>query len=140
MKHTHHTTAQQAKAHYDSIDGDKSIGSKKGGGFIVSENEPVVESAKKPSVSLTENEVKALEVCLNYGDREAQLCDNFSNGGHKEFKAALGWNNKQVSALIGSLESKGMGYGDDNDGNGHIFWLSEEGVNAIFDIIEARKK
>lgn len=85
---------------------------------------------------LTDNEIKALKVCLNYGNRESQLSDNFSNGGHDEFKTALGWNDHQVSALIGSLEKKGMGYGDDNDGNGHIFWLTDLGVNTIFDILD----
>ena len=89
--------------------------------------------------NLTANEITALKVCLNYDSREEQLSDNYSNGGQNEFKAALGWNDKQVSALIGSLEAKGMGYSDDNDdGNGeNIFWLSELGVNTIFDIIEA---
>jgi len=90
------------------------------------------------SVQLTSNEITALKTCLNYDSLEGQLSDNYSNGGHEEFKKALGWNNKQVSALIGSLESKGMGYGDDNDGNGHIFWLSEEGVRAIFAVIDAQ--
>ena len=89
------------------------------------------------TTSLTDNEIIALKACLNYKSRQAQLDDNFSNGGHKEFKDALGWNDKQVSALIGSLESKGLGWGDKNDGNGHIFWLTEKGVNVIFDIIEA---
>lgn len=88
-------------------------------------------------MQLTENEIKALKICLNYDERVTQLSDNFSNGGHEEFKAELGWDDKQVAALIGSLEKKGMGSGDDNEGNGHIFWLSEDGVNAIFDIIEA---
>lgn len=88
---------------------------------------------------LTENEIKALKVCLNYKCREGQLSDNFSNGGQDEFKEVLGWNDKQVSGLISSLEQKGMGYGDDNEGNGHIFWLSELGVNTIFDIIESEQ-
>ena len=91
------------------------------------------------TITLTANEITALKVCLNYDNREDQLSDNFSNGGHTEFKQALGWNNKQVSALIGSLESKGLGDGDDNDGNGHIFWLSALGVNTIFDIIDAEQ-
>ena len=89
------------------------------------------------AINLTPNEIVALKLCLNYDNRQDQLSDNFSNGGHAEFKDALGWNNKQVSALIGSLEAKGLGYGDDNDGNGHIFWLSEAGINAIFDVIES---
>lgn len=87
--------------------------------------------------NLTQNEIIALKTCVNYKTREGQLCDNYSNGGQEEFKQALGWNDKQVSALIGSLEDKKMGYGDDNEGNGHIFWLSELGVNTIFDIIES---
>ena len=87
--------------------------------------------------TLTQNEVAALKTCLNYNDRDNQLSDNFSNGGAEEFKAELGWNDKQVAALIGSLESKGMGYGDHNSGNGHIFWLSELGVNTLFDVLEA---
>lgn len=89
--------------------------------------------------NLTQNEIIALKTCLNYKTREGQLCDNYSNGGQDEFKQVLGWNDKQVAALIGSLEEKKMGYGDDNQGNGHIFWLSELGVNTIFDIIEAEK-
>ncbi len=88
--------------------------------------------------TLTQNEITALMTCLNYDNREAQLEDNYSNGGHEEFKHALGWNDNQVAALIGSLEAKGMGQGDHNDGNGHIFWLSELGVNTIFDTIEAK--
>lgn len=86
--------------------------------------------------NLTANEITAMKACLNYSTRAEQLSDNYSNGGHAEFKAALGWNDNQVAALIGSLEAKGMGDGDDNEGNGHIFWLSEKGVNAIFDLIE----
>jgi hypothetical protein len=89
------------------------------------------------TVTLTANELAALKVCLNYDTRAEQHSDNYSNGGHAEFKDALNWNDKQVAALIGSLEAKGLGYGDDNEGNGHIFWLSDLGVDTIFDIIEA---
>jgi hypothetical protein len=86
--------------------------------------------------TLTANELKALETCLNYDDRESQLSDNFSNGGAAEFRAVLGWNREQVAALIGSLEKKGMG-GMDSEGD-DIFWLSEDGVNAVFDHLEAQ--
>lgn len=92
----------------------------------------------KTQIALTANEYAALESCLNYDTREGQLCDNYSNGGHDEFKAVLKWNNKQVSALIGSLEKKGMGWSDDNEGNGNIFWLSEKAVNILFDIKEGK--
>ena len=88
---------------------------------------------------LTDAEITAIRTCLNYGNRESQLSDNFSNGGMVEFMDALGWNRNQVAALIGSLEKKGMGWSDDNDGNGHIFWLSEKAVNIIFDIMEEER-
>jgi hypothetical protein len=94
--------------------------------------------------NLTQNEITALKSCLNYDDREGQLSDNFSNGGPDEFKKALGWNDQQVGGLITSLQEKGLGDIDDRSGElawgeklPHIFWLSDKGVNAIFDIIEA---
>lgn len=90
-------------------------------------------------MKLTENEIKALKICLNYESIEAQLSDNFSNGGFQEFKDELGWNDKQVAALIKSLEAKDMGYLDDNDGNGSIFWLTTLGVETIFAIIDGEK-
>jgi hypothetical protein len=105
-------------------------------------------------MELTQAELTALQTCLNYNDRESQLEDNFSNGGPTEFMEALGWNAQQVGGLIASLVSKGLGGLDDRsdeclrDDNGrlypagkvpaelHIFWLSEKGVNAVFDAIE----
>jgi len=93
-------------------------------------------------VKLTDNEIKALEVCLNYDDRASQLDDNYSNGGTAEFMAALGWNEQQVGGLMTSLTEKGLGYADEEGVNGQTidtYWLTAEGVNAIFDIIEARE-
>lgn len=90
--------------------------------------------------NLTANEIAALEICLNYPDsRSCQHSDNFSNGGQYEFMQGPKINRHAAAQLIGSLEAKGMGNGDDNDGNGHIFWLSTKGVDAIFDILDARK-
>jgi hypothetical protein len=90
--------------------------------------------------TLTENEAIALHACLNYDNREGQLGDNYSNGGTAEFMDALGWNAQQVGGLMTSLTEKGLGF-DDNDGvNGQpvdIYWLTEAGVHAIFDYIEA---
>lgn len=84
--------------------------------------------------TLTNNEIKALKLCLNYDDREAQLSDNYSNAGVDEFAANLFNGNKQAAGgLITSLNSKGLGDHDDEDG---IFWLSEKGVHTICDIIE----
>lgn len=84
-------------------------------------------------MELTTNEITALKACLNYETRKSQLADNMSVGGVSEFKEVLGWNEKQVGGLITSLEQKGMGFMDEED---DIFWLTEDGVNAIFDIIE----
>jgi len=95
------------------------------------------------AVNLTPNEVIALEVCLNYEDRANQLADNYSNGGTAEFMAALGWNEQQVGGLMTSLIEKGLGFADEDGVNGEpvdVFWLTEDGVNAVFDVIEAREE
>lgn len=90
-------------------------------------------------VKLSAREIEALEICLNYDDRAMQLDDNFSNGGHNEFMSAFKINRHAAAQLCGSLESKGMGWNDDNEGNGHILWLTEEGVNVIFDYKEGKR-
>ena len=88
-------------------------------------------------MELTENEIKALKLCLNYEDRESQLSDNYSNGGPEEFAAAIfNGNLHAAGGLISSLEKKGLGVMDTED---DIFWLTEKGVNTIFDIIENEK-
>ena len=85
--------------------------------------------------TLTNNEIKALEACLNYDNRESQLSDNFSNGDVDELAYALDMNEQQVGGVMTSLTKKGLGSYDADD---DIFWLTEDGVNAIFDVIEAR--
>ena len=87
-------------------------------------------------MKLTDLEIEAMKICLNYSDREDQLADNYSNGGHAEFMAELGLNRQAAAALCGSLEKKGLAENDENEGNGHILWLTEEGVHAIFDYLE----
>jgi len=97
------------------------------------------------TISLTNNEIAALKMCLNSDTREGQLGDNFSNGGSEEFATLFEGSKKNrlqaAGGLISSLEKKGLGDQDsDNNGNpGDIFWLSEFGVNTIFDIIEKEK-
>ena len=88
--------------------------------------------------SLTQNEITALKICLNYDSREVQLDDNYSNGNADEFAKALGWDKQQVGGLITSLEQKGLAFKcpDGYD----IVWLTDDGVNAIFDVIDAEKK
>lgn len=107
-------------------------------------------------MTLTEKEVAALRLCLNYSERESQLSDNFSNGGPVEFANALfDGNLRAAGGLISSLEKKGLGWLDDRTGDmecsydrnmrprkplvsEHIFWLTDEGVNAVFDIAESK--
>lgn len=94
--------------------------------------------------SITDNEAKVLEVCLNYCTREGQLQDNCSAAGFKDFMKILGWNEKQVGGIVTSLQSKGMGYLETDEEcfqSGHfykIFHLSEKGINTIFDYKERK--
>jgi hypothetical protein len=87
--------------------------------------------------TLTEAEVTCLKACLNYDTREAQLSDNYSNGDPDEFQAQLDWNMHQVGGVMTSLKEKNMGFYDPED---DIFWLTEDGVNTIFDLIEAEQR
>lgn len=89
-------------------------------------------------MKLTANEAAALRLCLNYDNREDQLSDNYSNGSFEDFEsifAGTGVDTKKAAAaLMGSLEKKGLGY---YDVEGYFqFWLTEEGVNVIFDWLE----
>lgn len=85
--------------------------------------------------NLTVNEIKALKACLNYKTREYQLADNYSNGCMEVFKETLSWTDKQVSGLVSSLVQKDLIQLDCDCPE--IFWITEDGVNAIFDVIES---
>lgn len=85
---------------------------------------------------LTKNEIAILELSLNYMDREGQLSDNYSNFDVEAAKSELNFNAQQVGGVISSLVSKGLMWVDDEDSD--MVWHTENGVNAIFDIIEAR--
>lgn len=98
--------------------------------------------------NITENEFIALRACLNYDDVESQLDDNYSNAGPTEFMELLGWTEQQVGGLITSLQGKGLGWLDDRSGDclpgpvtleDFIFWLTEDGVRAVFAEIEKRE-
>lgn len=82
----------------------------------------------------TSSEIKALICCIDpKGSAEGMLSDSGQvMSGLPEFMDALGWNKKQVAALIGSMEEKGYGSSDENDGNGHIFWPSKEGYEIAY--------
>jgi len=93
-------------------------------------------------MNITEKETAAMLVCLNYDTRAAQLTDNYSNGSIDDFMQELGWTQQQAAAVIGSLMAKGLATSDNDGVNGNKFntvWLTERGVNAIFDIIEAAR-
>lgn len=91
--------------------------------------------------TITENEKTALICCVDpKGNVESMIEDQGQvMSGLPEMMEVLGWNKKQVAALIGSLEEKGMGYSDENEGNGHIFWPSEKGYQAAYDAIKERQ-
>ena len=93
----------------------------------------------------TDNEIRAMKMCLNYDNREDMLSDPFSDVGPTDIAAEFGWNMHRVGGLIASLENKGVAWLDNRDGDAgmkncdtdmHILWLTEKGVNEIFDIIE----
>ena len=96
--------------------------------------------------NFTQNEIAALKMCLNYDDRESQHGDNHSDATPVTIAEALGWNMNQAGGLISSLSSKGVIWVDDREGEPwhmdvsmHVVYLTERGVDAIFDIVEAEK-
>ena len=104
---------------------------------------------EEKAMNLTDNEIKAMKACLNYRNREDQMYDNFSDTGPVDIAKELGWDMHQVGGLLASLENKGMAWVDDRSDDSHmkgcgtdmhIVWLTEKGVNAIFDIIEKEGK
>jgi hypothetical protein len=122
-------------------------------------DQPVIDNPLSPPVfdnplNLTQDEKEAMIICLNSDSREGQMSDNFSNGGPKEFADDLyDGDMTQAQELIASLEGKGVGWLDDRDGDlnvcvddqgnpktvalaDKIFWLTEDGVNAIFDLTD----
>lgn len=104
---------------------------------------PAPKAAPKQEVKMTDAEFTALKACTTYDNRAQQLEDNHSSAGQEEIEKVLGWNDKQVSALIGSLEAKGLAESDNEGANGDKFntvWLTEKGANAVFDAIEAGRE
>lgn len=97
---------------------------------------------------LTENEIKAMKMCINYTEsREAQRGDNHSDATPADIGIALGWNKQQVGGVLASLILKGMVFVDDRSTEAdprvrsnpdfHIVYLTDElGVDTIFDIME----
>ena len=90
------------------------------------------------NINLTENEIKLLKTCLNYDDRETQLNDNFTNCTIEDAMKVLNWNVFQIGGLLSSLITKRLMYVENSsDRKQDDIYITEEGVNAIFDIIES---
>ena len=88
---------------------------------------------------LTENEFKALQMTLNYEDRESQHSDNFSNAGIDEISSGLfNGNRKAAGGLVTSLMEKGLAFYDKED-DVDLLWLTEKGVDVVFDAIEGKE-
>lgn len=87
------------------------------------------------TATLTSHEAAILEASLNYDNRQCQHEDNYSVCGLEEARDATGLNSHGVAGVLGSLEKKGLAtYVEDDD----LVWLSQKGVDAIFDVIESR--
>lgn len=85
---------------------------------------------------LTETEATILAACLNDDTREGQLDDNYSNGGIEEFAAALPHLNQyELGGHVTNLIKRRLITSPDDESNG-IIWITEDGVNAIFDHME----
>lgn len=85
--------------------------------------------------NLTTREVAILEAILNYEDRGSQLSDNFSNCDLEDAHRICGGKH-EAAGVMGSLVKKGLIYAafeEDSD----LLWLTIDGVNTIFDNIEA---
>ena len=105
-------------------------------------------------MKLTDNEIAMLTICLNYDNRETQLSDNYTRGTVGHAHALMG--SKEAGAgLIGSLVKKGLVLDpsvhgtDPNDAfmgykpwgpEENMVWMTDEGVNAIFDHIDSKKE
>ena len=83
------------------------------------------------TTTLTALEVQVLDYCLNYQDRESQLNDNYSNCDLSDAHKICGGKH-EAAGVIGSLCKKGLVYDPASDEDS-IIWLTEDGVNAIFD-------
>ena len=86
-------------------------------------------------ISLTKNEASFLAICLNYDNAEQQRSDNYSNGGIAEatrlFNHATTKLNRQAAGgLLSSLNSKNLGYLDDEFDS---FYLSDIGIDAAIE-------
>lgn len=92
-----------------------------------------INTAKTDTASLTQNEKTFLKLCLNYDTVEAQIGDNYSNGGIDEamnlFDGTKQSKRQAAGGLLSSLQQKGMGWLDTEY---DMFCLTERGIHAAF--------
>jgi hypothetical protein len=85
-------------------------------------------------MNITNMEKLALQSCCNM----ALSADSMINdpgqvmSGLPEMMEEHGWSRHATAGVMSSLTEKGLGYSDDNEGNGHIFWPTDEGYRLAF--------
>lgn len=96
--------------------------------------------------TITKNEAELLNLALHYDSRENQLSDNYSRATVADAHRIMG-SQEAGAGLIGSLVKKGLVLdpaehgGDPNPSDTpdrwpaeqNMIWLTQAGVNAIFD-------
>lgn len=89
--------------------------------------------------TLTAMELQALLVCIDPRKSADEMINDpgMVMAGLHEMMEECGWSRHQAAAIIGSLEHKRMGSSDYNDGNGHIFWPTDEGYRAAYAALAA---
>jgi predicted transcriptional regulator len=83
-------------------------------------------------MTMTTLELAIIEASLNYLDRAAQLSDNYSNYDADHIAQREGITAQAVGGATASLITKGYMFEDEG-----MVWITDEGVNAYFDQIEA---
>ena len=100
--------------------------------------QPTQTKGKTMKHTLTTREAAMLDAALNYETREDQHSDNYSNLCLSDYYAICGGQH-EAAGVIGSLTKKGLAYMECADAYAPdpIIWLTDEGVDAIFDHIES---
>ncbi len=86
------------------------------------------------TTSLTTLEAALLTKCLNYDTREDQMQDNYTNADLSDAYNICGGKH-EAAGVIGSLSKKGLIHDLDAE-DGSMIWLTDNGINAIFNYKE----
>ena len=97
--------------------------------------QPTQTKGKIMKHTLTTREAAMLDAALNYETREDQHEDNYSNLCLSDSYDICGGKH-EAAGVVGSLTTKGLVYIEDEDRDDDpTIWLTDEGVDAIFDYI-----